>query len=103
MNNRTEWTADRAGRERHALVVMLDTPCADLSELPEHDSSVPPVGLSDDGLTVTYEIVSGSDAVDGDVLRNDRDSNTGRIQLERGPIARGKVILLTELGYITSA
>ena len=100
MSNRFEWTTDHQGRAQHALVITLDRPCANIDDLGEQNSAVPPVKLSDDGLKVTYEIVPDMDVIDGDVLRNDRDPETGRIQLDRGPLTRGKISLLTDLGYI---
>ena len=102
MSSNFEWTSDSQGRERHALVITLDQPCTDLDLLGEQNAGVPPVKLSDDGLVVTYEILPRYDAIDGDVLRNDRDPETGRIQLERGPLVRGKLELLSQLGYITT-
>jgi hypothetical protein len=99
-NDRYEWKTDAEGREFCTLVIRLDRPCADIYDLPEHDSAVPPVELSSDGLSITYRVVPQMDTVEGDELRNARDPESGRIQLDRGPLARGKVSLLTDLGYI---
>ncbi|MDN5274376.1 MAG: hypothetical protein JWP06_277 [Candidatus Saccharibacteria bacterium] len=101
MSDRFEWTTDRQGRTQHALVITLDQPCVNVDDLGEQNSAVPPVKLSD-GLKVTYEIVPDVDVIDGDVLRNERHPETGRVQLDRGPLTQGKISLLTDLGYLHS-
>jgi hypothetical protein len=101
MSGRFEWTTDRQGRTQHALVITLDRPCTNIDDLGEQNSAVPPVKLSDDGLKVTYEVVPNMDVIDGDVLRNERHPETGRIQLDRGPLTRGKISWLAELEYIS--
>lgn len=100
MSDRSTWITDRLGREEHALVITLDRPCTDIMDLGEHHSAVPPIELSDDGFSVTYQVIPEMDIIDGDVLRFKRDPKSGRIQLDRGPVTKGKIALLTEDGYI---
>ncbi|HSW92167.1 MAG TPA: hypothetical protein VLG09_05985 [Candidatus Saccharimonadales bacterium] len=102
-NDRYEWKGDEDGREFCTLVIRLDRPCTDLYALLQYDNgAVPPVELSSDGHSVTYKVVPEMDTIEGDKLRNARDSGTGRIQLERGPLTKGKISLLTDLGYIVA-
>ncbi|HSW92026.1 MAG TPA: hypothetical protein VLG09_05255 [Candidatus Saccharimonadales bacterium] len=103
-NDRCEWKTHEDGRESCTLVIRLDRPCADLYDLLQYDNgAVPPVELSPDGLQITYKVAPEMDTIEGEELHNARDSGTGRIQLERGPLTKGKISLLTDLGYIITA